>query len=256
MSADRAASGSLYRDANFIANEWVDAGDGSFTTVLDKYSGTELARLPNATKKQMELAIQSAADAFGPFRKWSSGKRAAGLEKLGALIAENGEELARLIVQEGGKPISYARNEITRCVTTVKTAAAEALRFSGETVPLDFDAGQGKIAFTTRIRLGQSRALRLSTFHSTWSCTRWRPPWPWGARSSLNRRRRPLSVPSRSPPSLKEQTILQAFSVPLLAESHLDRLVSRVATMGRSDKSEVIPTSGVPYHIMSKRYHG
>lgn len=146
--------GALYRDANFIANQWETAGDGSFTAVLDKYTGAELARLPNATEAQMEAAIDSAIDAFSQFRQWSAGRRSASLEKLATLIAEHQEELAALIVQEGGKPISYARNEIGRCITTVRTAAAETLRFSGETVPLDFGAGEGKIAFTTRHPIG------------------------------------------------------------------------------------------------------
>ncbi len=152
--ANLTTGGMLYDDANFVANEWVTEGDGSFNTVLDKYTGAELARLPNATELQMESAIQAARDAFPVFRQWSAGQRSAGLEKLAALIAGHQEELAQLIMKEGGKPISYARNEIARCVTTVKTAAAEALRFGGEMVPIDFDAGEGKVAFTTRHPIG------------------------------------------------------------------------------------------------------
>lgn len=142
------------KNANFIANEWVTTGDGSFNIVLDKYMGDELGRLPNATEAQMETAIQAAVSAFPAFRKWSAGKRSAGLDRLADLLVEYEDELVALIVGEGGKPLSYAKNEIGRCITTVRTAAAETLRFGGETVPLDFGAGEGKIAFTTRHPIG------------------------------------------------------------------------------------------------------
>jgi glyceraldehyde-3-phosphate dehydrogenase (NADP+) len=60
----------------------------------------------------------------------SAGERSAKLEALAAVITKREEELAMLIVREGGKPIGYAKAEIARCITTVRTAAAEALRFT------------------------------------------------------------------------------------------------------------------------------
>ena len=64
-----------------------------------------------------------------------------------------------LIVKEGGKPLGYAKAEIARCVTTVKTAAAEALRFTGESVALDYGVGAGKTALTKRFPIGQNSEL-------------------------------------------------------------------------------------------------
>ena len=88
---------------------------------------------------------------------------AAKLEALAALITQNEEELARLIVREAGKPIGYARTEIARSITTVRTAAAEALRFGGEMVPMDFGAGAGRTAFTKRFPIGVVAAITPST---------------------------------------------------------------------------------------------
>ena len=39
---------SLFTPANLINGNWSFEGDGSFNTVVDKYHGTELARIPNA----------------------------------------------------------------------------------------------------------------------------------------------------------------------------------------------------------------
>ena len=154
----------LFRPNNLINGTWSSAGDGSFNTVVDKYHGTVLARLPNATEAQMEEAIAAAYASREVLRKMSAGEHSAKLEGLAALIAEHGDELAQLIVQEGGKPIGYAKTEIARCITTVRTAAAEALRFGGEVVPMDHGAGTGRTAITKRFPVGVVAAITPFNF--------------------------------------------------------------------------------------------
>ena len=73
----------------------------------------------------------------------SAGERSAKLEALADLMREHEEPLAIAHRAEAGKPIGYARGEIARCISTVRTAAAEALRFGGEVVPIDIDVGDG-----------------------------------------------------------------------------------------------------------------
>ncbi|HMC98293.1 MAG TPA: aldehyde dehydrogenase family protein [Flavobacteriales bacterium] len=155
---------SLFRNANLINGAWLAEGDGTFNTVVDKYHGAELARLPNATEAQMESAIAAAYASREILKNLSAGDRSARLEALAALIVKYEEELAGLIVQEGGKPIGYAKAEIARCITTVRTAAAEALRFTGESVALDYGAGAGKTAFTKRLPIGIIAAITPFNF--------------------------------------------------------------------------------------------
>ena len=164
VSARSITSSSLYPHANYIDGAWVSEGDGTFNTVIDKYHGTELARIPHATEAQMEDAIAAAYASRDAVRKLSAGERSAKLEALASLIAKHEEELAMLIVQEGGKPIGYAKTEIARCITTVRTAAAEALRFTGESVALDYGAGAGKTAFTKRFPIGVIAAITPFNF--------------------------------------------------------------------------------------------
>ena len=158
------APSALYPIANFINGSWSPEGDGTFNSVIDKYTGAELARLPNATEAQMEEAIAAAYGSREAVRKLSAGERSAKLEALAALIAKNEEELALLIVKEGGKPIGYAKIEIARCITTVRTAAAEALRFTGESVAIDYGAGAGKTALTKRFPIGVIAAITPFNF--------------------------------------------------------------------------------------------
>lgn len=155
---------SLFTPANLINGNWSFEGDGSFNVVVDKYHGNELAMLPNATEAQMEEAIAAAHTSREALRKMSAGERSAKLEALAALIEKHQDELAKLIVQEGGKPIGYAKTEIARCITTVKTAAAEALRFGGEVVPMDFGAGAGRTALTKRFPIGVIAAITPFNF--------------------------------------------------------------------------------------------
>lgn len=154
----------LFRPANLINGTWSDKGDGTFTTISDKYHGTELARVPHATEAQMEEAISTAHGCREALRRMSAGERSDKLNALADLIERDQEALAMLIVQEGGKPIGYANGEITRCITTVRTAAAEALRFSGEMVPIDYGPGAGKTAYTKRFPIGVIAAITPFNF--------------------------------------------------------------------------------------------
>jgi len=154
----------LFTPANFINGRWSTDGDGSFCTVVDKYHGTTLARIPHARDSQMEEAIAAAYASRDALRAMSAGERSAKLEALAGLIDSRQEALATLIVQEAGKPIGYARAELARCVTTVRTAAAEAVRFTGESVAIDYGAGTGKTAFTKRFPVGVVGAITPFNF--------------------------------------------------------------------------------------------
>ena len=157
-------SSSLFTPANLISGSWSFEGDGTCNTVVDKYHGFELAKLPNATEAQMEEAIAAAYASRDVLKKMSAGERSAKLEALAALIAKHEEEIAQLMVKEAGKPIGAARIEVARSITTVRTAAAEALRFGGEVTPMDFGAGTGKTAFTKRFPIGVIAAITPFNF--------------------------------------------------------------------------------------------
>ena len=72
----------LFSSANFINGRWVQDGDGTVNSVVDKYHGTELARLPHATSVQMEEAIAASAASSVQLRRMSAGQRSAALDAL------------------------------------------------------------------------------------------------------------------------------------------------------------------------------
>lgn len=143
-----------YQKSNFVNNEWLTTGTGEFLSVLDKYHGNEIGKIPQASEEQMEEAIVAALSAFETTKSWSAGKRAEMMQKLYNKLEEQQEKFVDLIINEGGKPRSYARNEIQRSLTTLRLAIEEATRFGGEMIPMDWGAGEGKTAFTKRFPIG------------------------------------------------------------------------------------------------------
>ena len=144
---------SILKTQNYIAGKWIAKGDGTLT-VRHKYTGSKLAGLPMATAAQMESALK--AGRWGAHILWRLVRgQAAGTpsETLRPPGRASGS-LCGLDRKGGGKPLSYAQNEVERCLLTLSTAAAECVRFAGEVVPLDFGAGEGKTAFTKRFPAG------------------------------------------------------------------------------------------------------
>jgi acyl-CoA reductase-like NAD-dependent aldehyde dehydrogenase len=143
-----------YQSHNFIAGKWQSEGTGEFLVVLDKYHAKEIGKIPQATEQQMEDAIVAANEAFEITKKWSAGKKAEMMQKLYDRLDARKDEFIDIIINEGGKPRSYATNEVDRSLMTLKLAIEEATRFGGEMVPMDWGAGEGKIAFTRRFPIG------------------------------------------------------------------------------------------------------
>ena len=92
-------------------------------------------------------------------------KRAALLAKAAQLINQRHEEFARVIAQEAGKAIKFARVEVSRAIDTFTLAGEEARRIHGETVPLDaVAAGEGYFGFWHRKPIGVIAAITPFNF--------------------------------------------------------------------------------------------
>jgi len=143
----------VLRPSNYINGSWVSEGKSQFE-VKDKFTQAPIAEAFNATEAQMEEAIASSVTAFEELKTWSAGKRADALQSIRDLLAERSEAFSQLIAAEAGKPIGYARAEISRCLNTLDVAISEAIRFSGEIVPMDYSTGQVKTAITKRFPIG------------------------------------------------------------------------------------------------------
>lgn len=136
-----------------MVNSWVITEDR--LPVLSPWSGEVVGEVCLAGEAEWEAAIIAAEKAAGVLKKFSSYERRRLLEALAAGVKDRQEEFAQTIVAEGGKPVTYARAEMARGVTTLTLAAEEAARLGGEIIPLDTQAAtKGRWGVTRRFPLG------------------------------------------------------------------------------------------------------
>ncbi|QSB05411.1 aldehyde dehydrogenase family protein [Natronoglycomyces albus] len=108
-----------------------------------------------ATPAQVETAIATAWADAEECAELPAHVRAAALDHVRRRLAEETENLAELICAESGKPITWARVEVNRAVSTFRWAAEEARRFSGSLQRLDTDPGAvGRMAMVRHFPRG------------------------------------------------------------------------------------------------------
>jgi len=133
--------------------------------VKSPYSGEPVTQVPLAGKEEIEEAVSSSLKAFQITRSLPSCRRVELLNTVKALMISNREQLAQLIRNEAGKPITDARVEVDRAVLTVSIAAEEATRIGGELMPLDIiPQNRGRFAITRRFPIGPILAITPFNF--------------------------------------------------------------------------------------------
>ena len=123
-----------------IGGDWRRSADHHSIPVLNKYDGTHLASIPEATVQDVHDAVSAAETAFEneyltPHQRFEI------LKQTARIMDADSESLARLLVQEVGKTIREAHGEVKTAAAALVNAAEEAKRIDGETVPLDANPG-------------------------------------------------------------------------------------------------------------------
>jgi acyl-CoA reductase-like NAD-dependent aldehyde dehydrogenase len=128
-----------------IGGEWLESD--TWDEILSPFSGAVVGRVPVVGADAATDAVQAAETAMRtPLPAW---QRAEILDRTAALISDHLEELARLLVDETGKPIKAARMEVGRAAFTYRLAGGAARTMTGEAVPVDASpAGEQKVGFT------------------------------------------------------------------------------------------------------------
>jgi succinate-semialdehyde dehydrogenase / glutarate-semialdehyde dehydrogenase len=124
----------LLAQANYIGGNWIAAGE-SATPVIDPSTGDVIGKVPNAGADEARAAIEAAHQAFPEWRAKTATERAVLLRRLASLIAENTEDLARILTSEQGKPLREARGEIGMSAAYIQWFAEEGRRTYGDIIP-------------------------------------------------------------------------------------------------------------------------
>ncbi|GHB05117.1 NAD-dependent succinate-semialdehyde dehydrogenase [Modicisalibacter luteus] len=117
----------------YIGGQWHDA-ERRFA-VTNPATGQTLAEIPDLNADDARAAVASAEAAWPAWRKRPAKERAALLRRWYELIVAHGDELARLMTLEQGKPLAESKGEVGYGASFVEYYAEEAKRVAGETLP-------------------------------------------------------------------------------------------------------------------------
>jgi succinate-semialdehyde dehydrogenase / glutarate-semialdehyde dehydrogenase len=130
----------MYTDlALYIDGNWKNGGGRKGEDVVNPATEKSLARLPHATKADLDHALDAAKKGFEVWRVTSAYDRAKVLRKAAALVRERADSIARIMTQEQGKVLAESRGEVLTTADIIEWFAEEGRRAYGRIVP-----GRGK----------------------------------------------------------------------------------------------------------------
>ena len=89
----------------FIGGQWKDASDGKTFVTTCPANGEKLAECAQATREDVDAAVQAAWKAFATWKNTTVTERSAILNQIADIIDANKEHLAMVETMDNGKPI-------------------------------------------------------------------------------------------------------------------------------------------------------
>lgn len=140
-----------------IGGKHVDASNGKTSQVVNPATGQVIDTVPEATLEDLDRAIGLAVEGQKEWNAIPLHQRLAILETYCQLLTreETVEKIARVMCEEGGKPIEQCRTEVFANAAIFRIYCAAAYTFYGKTLPYNGEArSQGDVAFTIHEPLG------------------------------------------------------------------------------------------------------
>ena len=117
-----------------IGGAWRDAAD--HLPVIDPSTGREVARIARGSGEDIDAAVHAAQSALdGDWGRLTATERGRLLTKLGQLVLEHVDALARIEAQDVGKPLTQARNDAVALARYCEFYGGAADKVMGETIP-------------------------------------------------------------------------------------------------------------------------
>ena len=120
---------------NYINGKWVQ-GKSKFQTI-NPANEELLAEIAQAEISDVDAAVKAATEAFKSWRLVPAPLRGEMLFKVGDILKQKKEELARLLTQDMGKVISEARGDVQEAIDMAYFMGGEGRRLLGYTAPVE-----------------------------------------------------------------------------------------------------------------------
>src|SRR5690242_11352114 len=97
-------------DTLFIGGEWVAPAGTATIDVVSPHTEEVVGRVPDSTAADVDRAVAAAREAFdhGPWPRMTFAERAEVIARLAAIYNERQSEMAQLITEEMGSPITFS----------------------------------------------------------------------------------------------------------------------------------------------------
>lgn len=190
----------LFRQANYIDGQWVQADSGKTLAVKNPATGEVIGHVPALSAVETRRAIEAANAAWPAWRAMLAKERGAILRRLHDLMLANADDLAAIMTAEQGKPLTEAKGEVVYSASFIEWFAEEAKRVYGETIPQN---AKGRRILVTKEPIGVFAAITPWNFPSAMITRKAGPGWAAGCTGVI----RPAS-----------QTPFSALAIAVLAE--------------------------------------
>ncbi len=140
-----------------LNGQYVDASNGAVSDVVNPATGLVVDTVPEATLEDLDNAIALAVEGQKEWNAYPLYEKLEILETYCRLITkpENVEAIAKVMCEEGGKPIDQARTEVYANAAIFRIYISAANTFYGHTLPYNAEARSvGDVAFTIHEPLG------------------------------------------------------------------------------------------------------
>lgn len=123
--------------------------------IVNPFSNKIVSRYPICTKEDTLKALEIAQNASKATKAATISQRVNWLEDVAKKLKENKEDIAQCLCDEVGKPITFARVEVDRCIETVKLSANAIINLDGHTINTDaMPSGKKTTAYYFREPVG------------------------------------------------------------------------------------------------------
>jgi len=146
------ATSQVTRYNNHIGGKWVESSTGRTYTITNPASNESvLAEFQTSGVDDALKAVDAAHEALAGWANTPAPVRAGILFRAIEILRQRGDDIARTITLEEGKPLSDAQGEVKRSLNIMEYAAGEGRRMFGYTTPSELP---DTVAYTTRRPLG------------------------------------------------------------------------------------------------------
>ncbi|HEY4688863.1 MAG TPA: aldehyde dehydrogenase family protein [Anaerolineae bacterium] len=122
---------------NFIGGKWLDAQSGETFPSINPANEDVVADVARSDARDVDAAVEAAVQAYEAWRLTPAPKRGEILFRIGQLLLERKEALARLLTREMGKVIAEARGDVQEAIDMAFYMGGEGRRLLGYTAPVE-----------------------------------------------------------------------------------------------------------------------